>query len=58
MKLYVKSLGKFQRLYDSNEYLQVILTPTMSNVSLFIETDDLSEVRRLLSGNNIKFDIK
>ena len=57
MKLYVKSLGKFQRLYDSNDYLQVILTPTRSNV-YFIETDDLSEVRRLLSGNNIKFDIK
>lgn len=59
MKLYIKfgSLVKFQRLYDSNEYLQVILTPTMTNV-YFIETDDLSEVRRLLNGNNIKFDIK
>ena len=59
MKLYIKfgSLAKFQRLYDSNEYLQVILTPTRSNV-FFIETDDLSEVRRLLNGNNIKFDIK
>ncbi len=59
MKLYIKfgSLAKFQRLYDSNEYLQVILTPTRSNV-FFIETDDLSEVRRLLNGNNIKFEIK
>lgn len=57
MKLYVKSLGKFQRLYDSNEYLRVILTPIMSNV-YFIETDDLSEIKRLLNGNNIKFDIK
>jgi hypothetical protein len=59
MKLYIKfgSLAKFQRLFDSNEYLQVILTPTRSNV-YFIEADDLSEVRRLLSGNNIKFDIK
>ena len=57
MKLYIKSLAKFQKLFDSNEYLQVILTPTRSNV-YFIETDDLSEVRRLLSGNNIKFDIK
>ena len=58
MKLYIKfgSLAKFQRLYDSNEYLQAILTPTSSNV-YFIETDDLSEVRRLLIGNNIKFDI-
>ena len=59
MKLYIRfgSLAKFQRLFDSNEYLQVVLTPTMSNV-YFIETDDLSEVRRLLIGNNIKFDIK
>ena len=58
MKLYIRfgSLAKFQRLLDSNEYLQVILTPTRSNV-YFIETDDLSEVRRLLIGNNIKFDI-
>jgi len=58
MKLYVKfgSLAKFQRLFDSNEYLQVILSQTCSNV-YFIETDDLSEVRRLLIGNNIKFDI-
>ena len=58
MKLYIRfgSLAKFQRLYDSNEYLQVILTPTRSNI-FYIETDDLSEVRRLLIGNNIKFDI-
>ena len=28
MKLYVKSfLGKFQKLFDSNEVLQAILTP-------------------------------
>ena len=59
MKLYIRfgSLAKFQRLFDSNEYLQVVLTPTSSNAYL-IETDDLSEVRRLLIGNNIKFDIK
>ena len=59
MKLYIRfgSLAKFQRLFDSNEYLRVILSQTNSNV-YFIETDDLSEVRRLLSGNNIKFDIK
>jgi hypothetical protein len=58
MKLYIKfgSLAKFQRLFDSNEYLQAILSQTCSNV-YFIETDDLSEVRRLLIGNNIKFDI-
>ena len=57
MKLYVKSLAKFQKLFDSNEYLQAILTPTNSNV-YFIETNDLSEVKRLLNGDNIKFDIK
>ena len=59
MELYIRfgSLAKFQRLFDNNEYLQGILTPTRSNV-YFIETDDLSEVKRLLSGNNIKFDIK
>jgi hypothetical protein len=58
MKLYIKfgSLAKFQQLFDSNEYLQAILSQTNSNV-YFIETDDLSEVRRLLIGNNIKFDI-
>ena len=57
MKLYIRSLAKFQKLFDSNEYLQAILTPTNSNV-YFIETDDLEEVRRLLNGNNIKFNIK
>ena len=59
MKLYIKfgSLAKFQQLFDSNEYLQVILSQTNSNV-YFIETDDLSELKRLLIGNNIKFDIK
>lgn len=59
MKLYIRfgSLAKFQRLYDSNEYLQVILTPTRPNV-YFIETDDLSEVKRLLNGRNIKYKIK
>ena len=59
MKLYIRfgSLVKFQRLFDSNEYLQVILSQTRSNV-YFIETDDLSEVRRLLNGNNIRFEIK
>ena len=59
MKVYIRfgSLAKFQRLFDSNEYLQAILTPTNSNV-FFIETDNLSELKRLLNGNNIKFNIK
>jgi hypothetical protein len=59
MKLYIKfgSLAKFQQLFDSNEYLQAILSQTNSNV-YFIETDDLSEIKRLLIGNRIKFDIE
>ena len=58
MKLYIRfgSLAKFQRLFDSNEYLQVILSQTRSNV-YFIETDNLTEIRRLLNSNRIKFDI-
>ena len=58
MKLYIRigSLAKFQRIFDSNEYLRVVLTPTRSNV-YFIETDDLTEIKRLLIGNRIKFDI-
>ena len=59
MKLYIRfgSLAKFQNLFDSNEYLRVILSQTNSNV-YFIETDDLTELKRLLIGNNIKFEIK
>ena len=58
MKLYIRfsSLAKFQRLFDSNEYLQAILSQTNSNV-YFIETDDLSEIKRLLNSNRIKFEI-
>jgi hypothetical protein len=59
MKLYIRfgSLAKFQRLFDSNEYLQLALSQTRSNV-YFIETDDLTEIRRLLNSNRIKFEIK
>lgn len=58
MKLYVKigSLKKFQELYDDNEYLRKVISPTMSNV-YFIETDDLTEIRRLLISRNINFEI-
>ena len=58
MKLYIRfgSLAKFQDLYDSSEYLQKVLSQTRSNV-YFIETDDTSEIERLLKGRNIKFDI-
>lgn len=58
MKLYIRfgSLAKFQRLFDSNEYLQKVLSQTGSNV-YFIETDDLTEIRRLLITRNINFEI-
>lgn len=59
MKLYIKlfSLNKFQNLFESNEYLQKVLSETDSNVYL-IDSDDLSEIRRLLISNNIKYEIK
>lgn len=59
MKLYIKlfSLTKFQNLFDNNKYLQKVLSETDSNV-YFIETDDLSEIKRLLISNNIKYEIK
>ena len=58
MKLYIRigSLAKFQKLYDSNKYLQEVLKPTASNV-YFIETDVHSEIIRLLKCNNVKFEI-
>ena len=58
MKLYIRlgSLARFQELFDSNEYLQKVLTPTNSNV-YFIETDDLSEINRLLKSRNINYKI-
>jgi hypothetical protein len=58
MKLYIRfgSLARFQDLYDSNEYLKSVLSPTRSNV-YYIETDDTSEIARLLKSRNIKFDI-
>lgn len=58
MKLYIRfgSLVKFQDLFDSSEYLQNVLSQTRSNV-YYIETDDTSEIVRLLKGRSIKFDI-
>jgi len=58
MKLYIRfgSLAKFQSLFDSSEYLQTVLGQTGSNVYL-IETDDLTEIRRLLISRNINFEI-
>jgi len=58
MKLYIRfgSLVKFQTLYDDNGYLKKVLKQTGSNV-YFIDTDDLSEIRRLLISRNINFEI-
>ena len=58
MKLYIRfgSLARFQDLYDSSEYLQAVLGQTRSNI-YFIETDDLTEIRRLLISRNINFEI-
>lgn len=58
MKLYVLNrLIKFQELYKSNKYLNKVLSESNSNV-YFIETDDLSEIRRLLTLNRIKYKIE
>lgn len=59
MKIYIRfrSLAKFQELFDENEYLQKVLSPTNSNV-FFIETDNLTEIERLLKSRNINYVIK
>lgn len=58
MKLYILNrLVKFQELYKSNKYLNKVLSESNSNV-YFIETDDLSEIRRLLTLNRIKHKIE
>ena len=58
MKLYIRfgSLSKFQDLFDSNEYLRKVLSQTRSNV-YDIETDDTSEIVRLLKSRNINYKI-
>lgn len=58
MKLYIRfgSLARFQSLFDTSEYLQTVLGQTRSNVYL-IDTDDHSEIRRLLNSRGIKFEI-
>lgn len=58
MKLYILNrLVKFQEIYKSNKYLNKVLSESNSNV-YFIETDDLSEIRRLLTLNRIKYKIE
>lgn len=58
MKLYIRfgSLAKFQDMYDSSEYLQLVLSQTRSNI-YYIDTNDIREIERMLKGRNIKFDI-
>ena len=50
------SLLKFQDLFDSSEYLRKVLSQTRSNV-YYIETDDTSEIVRLLKSRNINYSI-
>jgi hypothetical protein len=58
MKLYIRfgSLARFQDLFDSSEYLQKVLSQTRSNI-YYIETDDTSEIERLLKGRNVNYAI-
>ena len=59
MELYIKfgSLSKFQDLFDDNEYLRKVLRPTNYNV-YWIETNNLTEIIRLLESNGINYKIK
>ncbi len=59
MQLYIKfgSLSKFQDLFDDNEYLKKVLRPTNYNV-YWIETNNLTEIIRLLESNGINYKIK
>ena len=59
MKLYIMffSLAKFRELYDESEYLQSVLSLNDGNC-WYIEADDTSEIRRLLKGRRIKYNIK
>jgi hypothetical protein len=56
MKLYIRwgSLGKFQALFDSNEYLRKVLSQTRSNV-YYINVDDHTEIVRLLKSRIIDY---
>ena len=58
MKLYIRfgSLARFQDLFDSSEYLQKVLSQTRSNI-YYIETDDTSEIERLLKSRNVNYAI-
>lgn len=59
MKLYVNifKLGRFLTLHSESEYLRRVLVHQDGNV-YFIETDDTTEIRRLLDSRNIKYTIK
>ena len=62
MKLYIRfgNLAKFQRLYDSNEFLKKVLEPTRSNVYL-VDIDDKDNSRLLvylLVSAKVRYDLK
>lgn len=61
MKLHIKllSLIKFQKLYESNNFLKIILFETNSNEYIVECTKkELKELIRILDKNNIKYSIK
>lgn len=61
MKLYIKllSLIKFQKLYESNKFLKIILFETNSNEYMIECTkEELKELIRILNKNDIKYSIK
>ena len=59
MKLYVNifKLGRFLTLHSESEYLRRVLVHQDGNVYI-IETDDTTEIRRLLDSRKIKYTIK
>lgn len=59
MKLYVNifKLGRFLTLHSESDYLRRVLVHQDGNV-YFIETDDTTEIRRLLDSQKIKYTIK
>ena len=59
MKLYVNifKLWRFLTLQSDSEYLRRVLVHQEGNV-YFIETDDTTEIRRLLDSSKIKYTIK
>lgn len=62
MKLYVPIPGciKFCKIVDNNEYLQKVLEQDRNSISIWYirAVADMAELRRILVGNRIKYQIK